>query len=318
MKLRNRLILVGFFISIIVSVEIFLRLVYGFCDAVLIQEDADFEYISQPNQSRYRFKNRIVYNSQSMRSEEVDSSAIIILGFGDSVINGGSLTDQDSIATTVLSDTLSKIYAKKVQFLNVSAGSWGPDNCYAYLAKHGHFGAAHLYLFVSSHDAYDNMNFEEIVSVNKSFPSEQYSSAIYELVDRYLIPRLNVGTHKKVTKIDHLGINKRQDKNRFNTGFLSFYTYSQNHGIPLTIYLHPDREETRVGQYNSQGQEIIQFAEDYEIELIKGLENGVVLSHFRDKIHINVNGQKKLAKIVVNEMSDSLIHKIQYHPLAPL
>ena len=120
-----------------------------------------------------------------MRSEEVDTSASIILGFGDSVINGGVQTEQDSLATTILSDELSNTAGRKVQFLNISTGSWGPDNCFAYVKKHGNFGAQDMYLFVSSHDAYDNMNFEKIVGVNESFPSKQYKSAIAELFIRY-------------------------------------------------------------------------------------------------------------------------------------
>lgn len=68
--------------------------------------------------------------------EAVDSSAFIVLGLGDSVINGGVLTDQDSLATTRLSELLSKLIRKKVQVLNVSAGSWGPDNCEAYLNRY--------------------------------------------------------------------------------------------------------------------------------------------------------------------------------------
>ena len=159
-------------IVLLFILEVFLRQYFGFCNTVLIREDADFEYIAQPNQDRFRFRNHIKYNSFSMRSEAVDSAAVLILGFGDSVINGGVLTDQDSLATTILSDSLTKIHRNKIQFLNVSAGSWGPDNCFAYLKKYGDFGAKSIYLFVSSHDAYDNMNFEKIVDVSESLPSK--------------------------------------------------------------------------------------------------------------------------------------------------
>lgn len=37
--------------------------------------------------------------------------------------------------------------------LNISAGSWGPDNCAAYLKHYGLFGAKAMSLLVSSHDA---------------------------------------------------------------------------------------------------------------------------------------------------------------------
>jgi len=291
---------------IFIGLEIFLRLHYGFCDAVLIKEDSNFEYIAKPNQQRYRFGKHINYNKESMRSEEIDSTAIIILGFGDSVINGGTLTEQDSLATTILSDSLSTIKGQKVQFLNISAGSWGPDNCYAYLKKYGNFGAKSIYLFVSSHDAYDNMNFQKIVGINQSFPDKQYLLALYELVDRYLIPRLKSIFKKTVSNSDNLGINKKKDNSVFNTGFLSFLSYSKEKNIPLVIFLHAERAELKNGIYNEQGQEIIQFAKSNNIQLISDLDNGLSINEFRDNIHINEKGQRLLAMRVLAEMNDSL------------
>ncbi|RYG41984.1 MAG: hypothetical protein EOO01_23975, partial [Chitinophagaceae bacterium] len=113
--------------------EIFLRSYFGFCDSVLLTENKNYEYIPQPNQHRFRFRNHVDYNSFSMRSDEPDTSAYIILGFGDSVINGSVMVDQDSVATSLLSKTLSNAFRRKFQVLNISAGSWGPDNDYAYL-----------------------------------------------------------------------------------------------------------------------------------------------------------------------------------------
>ena len=52
---------------------------FGFCDTVLVREDSEFEYIAQANQKRFRFRNHAIYNSFSMRSEEVDTSSIKIL-----------------------------------------------------------------------------------------------------------------------------------------------------------------------------------------------------------------------------------------------
>ena len=287
-------------IVLLFILEVFLRQYFGFCNTVLIREDADFEYIAQPNQDRFRFRNHIKYNSFSMRSEAVDSAAVLILGFGDSVINGGVLTDQDSLATTILSDSLTKIHRKKIQFLNVSAGSWGPDNCFAYLNKHGDFGAKSIYLFVSSHDAYDNMNFEKIVDVSESLPSKQYTLALYELVDRYLIPRLKNLFKMSPSISEDTEINKKKGNEIFNTGFNSFLSYSKKKNILFTIYLHADRNELKSGCYNKQGKEIIEFAKENNIPIILDLENGLSLSDFRDGIHINCMGQKKLAATVMN------------------
>ena len=99
---RGLKVLVAFLVVLLVA-EIALRNVFGFCDTVLLRADPNYEYIAQPDQDRMRFRHHIVYNSLSMRSPEPDSKAVVILGCGDSVINGGVLTGQDSLATTILS-----------------------------------------------------------------------------------------------------------------------------------------------------------------------------------------------------------------------
>lgn len=294
MNKKARIVII--LIITVLSLEIVMRVFFGFCDTVLMTENANFEYIAQPNQKRYRFGNHINYNAFSMRSEPIDTSAIKILGFGDSVINGGVQTDHEELATTLLSSHLSEALDTKVQFLNISAGSWGPDNCYAYLEQYGDWNAEAIFLFVSSHDAFDTMNFEKIVGVNNSFPDKQYKLALYELLDRYLIPRLH-RVLKKGEK-DKLGINKKTEASPFNSGFDNFYKYSLTKNIPLIIYLHAEKSELKAKKYNQQGQLIIDFANKNKIPLILDLNNNLQLSDFRDNIHINSLGQKKIADLI--------------------
>jgi hypothetical protein len=293
--LKKRLLVYFFFISflILLSLELFLRFYYGFCDAVLMQESTAYEYIAQPNQSRFRFRNHVDYNSYSMRSDEVDTTSAVIAGLGDSVLNGGVLTDQDSLATSILSDRLG------VQFLNISAGSWGPDNCYAYLKKHGHFQAKHLFLAVSSHDAYDNMDFSSVVGYDASLPDKQYPLAIYELLDRYLLPRLGIQTKK-----ESLGINKKKANSRFNSGFSDLLAYANAHAIPLTIVLHAEASEVEKGCYNEQGLEILAFAKKNNIPVIEDLPS-MQASYYRDNIHPNERGQKQLASLILAYLQNS-------------
>ncbi len=282
-------------VLLFVIVELVLRKGFGFCDTVLMQESKNYEYIAQPNQERYRFGSYIAYNNVSMRSEAVDSSSTKILCFGDSVINGGVLTDQDALATTMLSNEFSEIYNKNVQFLNISAGSWGPDNCYAYLREKGDFDAQMFILFVSSHDAYDNMEFDKVVDSLASFPSQQYALAGYELWDRYLSPRIKSILKKREKKnFDNLGINKKKDFSKLNTGFQNFNTYCKENNIPFMIYLHAEKGELNIGKYNQQGQQIIGFAQENDIPLITDLDSGLEASDFHDVIHLNEKGQKNI------------------------
>lgn len=283
-----------FLLFSLITAEIFLRVMFGFCDAVLIQEDPAYEYIARPNQTRHRFGKHIKYNNYSMRSDNVDTSAVTVLGFGDSVINGGTLTDQDSLATTLLSDSLSSIKRKKYQVLNISAGSWGPDNCASYLAKFGDFSAKAAFLVVSSHDAFDNMDFKKVVGKDPSYPNKQYELALLELADRYVIPRLFT-----TNTSENLGINKNVSE--FNKGFSQLASYFQKKNVPFFIYLHPEEAELKSGSYNAQGQLIISYCEENKIPLIKSISYLRDVD-YRDNNHLNEQGQKVLFKLLFAEL----------------
>lgn len=293
MKKYILVIILGFLLVLIAG-EIYLRKSWGFCDTVLVQSDPDFEYISQPNQKRYRFKKHIIYNEYSQRSEPVDSSAFIVLGLGDSVINGGVLTDQDSLATTRLSKLLSELIQKKVQVLNISAGSWGPDNCEAYLNRYGLFGSKIVFLLCSSHDVHDNINHQPVVDISPSFPSHQYHVAYWELIHRYLLPRLF--RQEEPSEIS-------KDGKIFNPGFQALRNRFHNAEIPFFIWLHPDRVEVEKGCYNSEGQEIMNFCTKNSIPLIKGIHY-MDISDYRDGIHLNEQGQSKLSDILYQWLID--------------
>ncbi|KAA6313517.1 hypothetical protein EZS27_035720 [termite gut metagenome] len=227
-----------------------------------------------------------------MRSKPVkQTDEIRILGFGDSVINGGTQTEQDSLSTTVIEKMLTQEYKKDIRCFNISYGSWGPDNCFSYLEEYGDFNAGLFLLVVSSHDAYDNMTFEKIVDIHPSFPSKQYKLALYELLDRYLIPYI-----KKEKESHHI-----IKGNIFNSGFLAFYNYTQERRVPFFIYLHPDKAELIEGKYDYQGNEIIKFCTDNNIFLLRGLECEDK-SGFRDGIHLNEHGQRMLAEVLLPEI----------------
>lgn len=262
---------------------------------LLFDEDPAYEYLPKPNQDIHRLGNHIKYNEYSMRSDSVPKKDnCIVLGFGDSVINGGTLTDQSEVATSIIDRSL----GNDARMLNVSAGSWGPDNCAAYLQKFGDFNAKLLVLVVSSHDAHDNMQFEKIVGEHPSYPNSQYPLAILEVIDRYLFPRIAAYLGKAAE--DDLMINK--DGDGFNTGFQYFKKYSTEHGIPLLVYLHAEIEEIKAGKYNPEGQEIISFCEKNEIPLISGLSAGESPDLYIDQIHFNSAGQKFLASALVDRV----------------
>lgn len=291
-------------ITLIVILELYLRFKWGFCDALLYNHSDKYEYIAQPNQDRHRFGARIHYNSYSQRNTEPDSTKKIILGLGDSVLFGGTWMDQDSLASTIFSKETS------IQMLNISAGSWGPDNCAAYLKEKGTFNAKAMILVCSSHDAYDVMSHTPVVGVFPNYPDKQYHSAIFELIDRYLFPKIKHYISQTKAKLDpdetvvvHIANAsiKRKSK-QFDPGFVQLKEIADSLHIPFIIYLHAETNEITKGEYNEMGEEIIKWAKANSIPLINGIQNGETTDMYKDVIHFNEKGQKHLANILIKNI----------------
>ena len=307
---KNLKLLLSFVLFVLfIAIEIVLRFCFGFCDAVLYQSSPAYEYIALPNQHRYRFFSHIDYNSFSQRSEEPDSTKTIVLGLGDSVIFGGTMLDQDCIATTLFSKETG------MQMLNISSGSWGPDNCAAYLKEKGTFGAKAMVLVCSSHDAFDIMSHVPVVGIYPEYPDRQYKLAIWEVIDRYLIPRIKgwMGKSQLVDPdaqvVEKVKSEERRVKNsnalrdegvaqksmNFDPGFDLLLQISKEKNIPFFIYLHPEMGEVESKEYKEGGKLIIEWAKANDVKLVNGLDEGVTTSMFRDVIHLNEKGQRNLA-----------------------
>lgn len=294
---------------LLVCIELILRFAYGFCSAPLYVEDPDYEYIYAPNQTVRRFGNTIRTNSLSMRSEELSpSDSVTVLLIGDSVVNGGSLTDNEELASTLLEKRLSAELGKRVRVLNISAGSWGPDNIAAYLNKHGVFNAKVMGLVASSHDAFDIMTHAEQVGVDPNLPDKQFRVALVELWSRYIYPiyfkniRFNhvyyAPDEEAVAAPAETGTYViRKDGDHFNPGFGELKNIAEQHHIPFFIYLHPEISEVRDGFYNDQGQAIVDYAVQDSVRLIKELEIPPLPEYYRkrDVVHYNAEGQKFMA-----------------------
>lgn len=297
----NKIKLLLLIIIIVGLAEAVLRFVFGFCDALLFKNNDAYEYIVQPNQDRYRFGAHIYCNSYSQRSEEPDSTKVKILGLGDSVIFGGTMLDQDSIATTLFSKETG------MQMLNISAGSWGPDNCAAYLREKGVFGAKAMVLVCSSHDAYDRMSHVPVVGLYPNYPDKQYRWAIGELMDRYVLPGVSLYWKKTKRKLDPDETVVKQVENAVvqpkssmeypvNEGFDELKEIADSVGIPLFVYLHAEKGEVMCGEYNVMGKAIIEWMEKNKIPCLKGIDAGESVEMYRDGIHLNEKGQRHLAK----------------------
>ena len=299
MKKRNVIRVLGGLVVFFISIESVLRFGLGFCDALLYQASDKYEYIPKPNQERLRFGVRLITNSYAQRSEEPDSTKTVVLGLGDSVIFGGGWMDQDSLATTLFSNETG------MQMLNISCGSWGPDNNVAYLREKGTFGAKAMVLVCSSHDAYDGMSFVPVVGVWPNYPDRQYKLAIWELIDRYLIPYIKIKTQTKQNADPDAEVEKHaadrqvvQKSPYFVKGFDDMKQIADSLDIPLWIYLHAEQGELEQKRYNDMGQQIIMWADSAQVTLIDGIREGETQEMYHDAIHFNERGQRHLADVI--------------------
>lgn len=277
------LIAIGIIIAV-VAVELGLR-AYGLGNPPLYVESEAYEYIYAPNQDIRRFGNRILVNEYSMRSRPLSDGkqdSIRVLFVGDSVINGGAPTDHEELATTILEKALSDSLGVPVRTLNVSAGSWGPDNAAAYLEQHGHFGASLLVMVWSSHDLTDTMDDYKKVGVQVDMPDRRPVSAIGELISRYAWPRV-----RKVLAYS----------GRINPGFEGLMSYAINNEMDVIFVLHAERGEIDEAQYTSRGAVVDSLMQSWNIRTLRGVEL-FDHSHYRDFIHLNAKGQSRLASVL--------------------
>lgn len=169
--------------------EGYARFGLGLGDPPLTVRDPQIDYIFAPSRTYSRFGNQITYNAFSMRADDVaptkqDPDELRVLVMGDSVINGGALTDDVDLATRIAQARLAKELDRPVWVGNVSAGSWGPGNLLAYTHKYGWFDADMVLIVLSSHDIADVPDFEP--DLGPDFPSETPLLALEEGMSRYL------------------------------------------------------------------------------------------------------------------------------------
>lgn len=163
----------------LIGAESFARLYLGLGTPPLSVAHRTIEYMFAPDQDVQRFGNRQLYNEFGMRSPPMAqvSASRRVLVMGDSVVNGGNLTDHAELATSLLS-------TEAVFYGNVSAGSWGPANLTAWLREYGSLGAQTAIVVLNSGDLYDLPTFEPLNP--NTHPVRTPVLALEEVVLRYL------------------------------------------------------------------------------------------------------------------------------------
>ena len=271
----------------LISVELGLRVV-GLHELPMYETSDKYEYRFVPNQRCSVFGKNLIINNLGLRGELPDAKNNAIIWYcGDSVINGGIHTHEDSLATTIWDKQTENHFDSRITTVNVSQGSWGPENTLSFCKQHrSELGTPTLIvLAVSSHDWNDRMTFC-YDGHTKDMPSHNYG-ALANLLNKYY-----GRTHSCVKKVGN-------DTLRKGIEFDQWLQFSQELNSKMMLYLHPTIEEIQAGHYDTHGNNILKWASNNDVLACKGLEILPEIG-FRDNIHLNECGQRQLARFWVD------------------
>lgn len=284
----------------IVLAETLARTVLGLGGPPLSMTHSSIEYLYRPVQDVMRFDKRFIVNAYGMRSEAFSRNKgegeLRIMVFGDSVVNGGNLTDHEELATTLLARRLKTELGRNVTVGNITAGSWGPGNWLAYAKEFGFFDADVVVLVASSHDAADNPTFLPLDP--GTHPQERPALALVEGITRYL-PRYlpKWGAEAKREPLDE-ELAAATRKGLADLG--AFLALARAHTSWVLVLQHPERKEIESARFEPGHAAIQKVAAEHGVPVIQlaptlaaAIQRGE--QPYRDNIHPNDVGQKILA-----------------------
>lgn len=315
-KKQLGLLLITGAILIIAGGELFARYYLGLGTPPLSIADPQIEYLFKPDQDVYRFRNHFFTNHYGMRSnafpEKREGHELRVMIFGDSVLNGGNLTDQTDLATNILQKNLTELTANNIVVGNISAGSWGPGNWLAYVKKYGFFDADIVILVISSHDYADNPTFEPLNQ--NTHPTERPFSALTEGITRYL-PRYlpYFASSKSAKETDHFVEPTTEQVTKGLEDLKSFLDLAKNSAKSVLVFQYWERDEINKGKAKPGNERIRDLCESMGISPIelepyfkKSIGSGK--NPYRDNIHPNQAGQQLIAKAILENLPDNAMH----------
>lgn len=301
---------------LVVAGELAARFWLGLGDPPLLMADPQVEYLFRPNQDCRRFGHHVRYNAWSMRSDDFPATRtspaeLRVMVVGDSIVNGGSPTDQADLATTLMGPMLAARLQRPVVVGNISAGSWGPPNQLAYVRKFGLFDADVVAIVLSSHDAADVPGFGPLPG-----ETQKPISALVEGFQRYslgdLVHRLGgaAPSPEPTTPAPSPATLPVGDVARCLADLRELIAIARAKGAKVVVFQHLELQE--VQGVPGEGHALIQSAAEAAGATVRQLGPAFAnqlkagLSPYRDPIHPNEIGQKLLAAELEKGVLDAI------------
>lgn len=305
--------------SLVVFIEVGLRLFFGFGNPLIYIEDSDIGYMLAPNQKTRRFGNRIEINQYSMRSipirVERAPETFRILLLGDSIANGGWWTDQADILSArlerLLEPKLANTAFKQIEVLNASANSWCPRNELAYLQRFGTFNTQLLILLINTDDLFGTHPTSLPVGRLSNYPSHKPPLALIEVFTRYVLKEKPIPEMTAIRNEagDRVGLNLEAISKIQNI-------VSQHNGqllLAMTPLLREIGESGPLDYELKARQRLNEFTQQQQITYIDFLPIFNSQDHsealYQDTIHLNSQGNQLVCEVLGQQVLE-----ISQHP----
>jgi hypothetical protein len=295
--------------AILLAAEITCRFGFGLGNPPLEIRDPACGYRFSPSQIVARFGNRVSYDANSARGGCADPPSGPVwktLVIGDSVLDGGSLTDDRDTATEVLNGLSLALNGRTLRFINLSAGSWAPPQQLGYLNAYGTLGADAVVLVLSSHDALGPAKGDKL-----PFPTQKPWTATEEVVLRYLLglrrhlfTSTSEGWEAAAAKVPS-DIEASQDPTATSIWCLKqIVALCRQKNLPVAVVLWPTRSEVLNNRWAEPADVLLKALDAEQVPRIDLMSQIRVTPDFeatvyRDDIHPTVNGQNLVAGAVL-------------------
>ena len=289
-------------------VEWVLRWRFGFGDPLLYIGDPDIGYLIAPNQSVTRNGNSIRINAFSMRSDPFEPQKspreIRVFFIGDSVMNGGWWTPQESIISEQVKRALQKA-GNPVSVLNASANSWSPRSELAYVQRFGTFEASVVVLVINTDDLFATAPTSLVVGNHPNYPDRKPVAAIVEIVNREWLSRQPTSPELQMV-YDETGdrVGKALD------AIAKIHAIAQANQATFLLVMTPllREVETAPRDYEIKARrrlsELLLSNQIQSIDLLPIFKaNGNPKSLYHDHIHLNQRGNQQVSDQVLKWLS---------------
>ena len=277
----------------------------------MLYETTPYGYRVRPNQEFHRFGNRVFINSYGLRSEALTplpaAGVLRVLCVGDSITNGGAITDQDDTYPYRLQNLL-RASGRHAEVLNASAPGWAIANEAGWLRENGVFGSQVVVFTIGTLDLFQERAGSETVGSHPSFPSRAPAFALKNLVSHYLVPRVlrrtvaDPGAQLSAQSLEGARTNIAQ--------LLDAAEFTARSGAKLTVLFVEQPGQFEMADSYTVLAKIMLFEalKEHEIPYVdtrESIEQAGGVSLFRDHLHPNDQGNRVVANIAAKLLAPS-------------